>query len=531
MPSLSLCLIVRDEETMLPGFLDATRSLRDEFIAVDTGSTDRTRELLTDAGATIIDHPWGDDFAAARNRSLAAARSDWILVLDADERPSEELAQQIRAVIADETVGAATVRMNLPLPHGHVRQSDLLRLWRHDPGILYAHRIHEDASAGVRSCLARDGRRLVNLTATCEHLGYVRDVAAARTKKERDRTLLRACLDDDPEDWYSWYKLLEVARFWNDEMLWRDTARRLGPRLTGPPAALLPRAPWIGELLALTAVGLSRKPMDQVRWLDPWESRVPPAPAFFLQRGLALERAGELERAEADFQRCRDLPAGTRPMDTTVRPLLGLCRIQAQRGDLLAAGDLVHQALTENPRDPEALLAAVSFAWLHGGAEARDAFVAEHRSLHGDSEELVLALGEQALQTGLWNEAETMLAPVAGDPPRGRAGELLLQSVMARGRIDEARDHCRRLMDEHPPAGMGYLTCCLILGEQVEFTIDLEQSEANAALKEWIAVLWRSRQSHHMSALVDHHRLVSGVFPWLTGYLTDQTEQLKRRLR
>ena len=87
-PRLSLCMIVRDEQEMLPGLLDSVRGLWDEFLVADTGSTDGTVDLLEKAGATVEPFAWCDDFAAARNASLDMASGEWILFLDADERVS-----------------------------------------------------------------------------------------------------------------------------------------------------------------------------------------------------------------------------------------------------------------------------------------------------------------------------------------------------------------------------------------------------------------------------------------------------------
>ena len=83
--SLSLCLVVRDEQEYLPQCLASVRGLADEIIVVDTGSMDRTREIARDFGATIYEIPWQDDFAAARNFALNKATSDYVFMLDADE--------------------------------------------------------------------------------------------------------------------------------------------------------------------------------------------------------------------------------------------------------------------------------------------------------------------------------------------------------------------------------------------------------------------------------------------------------------
>jgi cellulose synthase/poly-beta-1,6-N-acetylglucosamine synthase-like glycosyltransferase len=84
-PSLSLCMIVKNEEKYLARCLASLKPMVDEMIIVDTGSTDTTRDIAEVFGAKVFDYEWHDDFAAARNHSLEQAQGDWILVMDADE--------------------------------------------------------------------------------------------------------------------------------------------------------------------------------------------------------------------------------------------------------------------------------------------------------------------------------------------------------------------------------------------------------------------------------------------------------------
>ena len=77
MATVSLCLIVKDEEANLAACLRPIGGLFDEIVVVDTGSADRTREIARDFGARLFDFPWCDDFSAARNESLRQARSEW----------------------------------------------------------------------------------------------------------------------------------------------------------------------------------------------------------------------------------------------------------------------------------------------------------------------------------------------------------------------------------------------------------------------------------------------------------------------
>lgn len=83
--TLSLCMIVKNEEKYLLQCLKSVRDIVDEMIIVDTGSTDKTVDIARIFGAKIYDFPWTGDFAAARNESMKYATGNWILILDGDE--------------------------------------------------------------------------------------------------------------------------------------------------------------------------------------------------------------------------------------------------------------------------------------------------------------------------------------------------------------------------------------------------------------------------------------------------------------
>lgn len=85
MVTVSLCMIVRDEEGYLGRCLDSALGLFDELIIVDTGSGDATPEIALRYGARLLHFTWCDDFAAARNFAFDAATMDYCLWLDADD--------------------------------------------------------------------------------------------------------------------------------------------------------------------------------------------------------------------------------------------------------------------------------------------------------------------------------------------------------------------------------------------------------------------------------------------------------------
>ena len=82
---LSLCMIVCDEEERLEKCLGSVQKAVDEIIILDTGSTDRTKEIAAGYTPHVHDYAWKDDFAAARNASFALATKPFILWLDADD--------------------------------------------------------------------------------------------------------------------------------------------------------------------------------------------------------------------------------------------------------------------------------------------------------------------------------------------------------------------------------------------------------------------------------------------------------------
>lgn len=96
MVSLSLAMIVRNEAPNLPGVLADAAAFCDELLVVDTGSTDETRDVATAAGARVVEFPWIDDFAAARNASFDACTGDWVIWLDADDRVPPVVQDGIR---------------------------------------------------------------------------------------------------------------------------------------------------------------------------------------------------------------------------------------------------------------------------------------------------------------------------------------------------------------------------------------------------------------------------------------------------
>lgn len=90
MVTISLCMIVKNEQDVIARCLDSVKGIVDEIIIIDTGSTDNTKEIVENYTDTIFDFQWIDDFSTARNYSFSKATKDFILWLDADDVILEE---------------------------------------------------------------------------------------------------------------------------------------------------------------------------------------------------------------------------------------------------------------------------------------------------------------------------------------------------------------------------------------------------------------------------------------------------------
>jgi glycosyltransferase involved in cell wall biosynthesis len=198
-PFISLCMIVKNEELRLPRCLESVRGLVDEYVIVDTGSTDRTKEIAKSFGAKVLSFAWSDDFSEARNESLRHAKGDWIIFLDADEtlNRSGESDCLKKAASAPGIDAYYVPILNPDTNHGSESTvGSAVRFFRKYPGIRFAGRVHES----VDRFLSGVGARAARSTFIIEHYGYGLDRDIVRKKYERNLNLLEKELEENPSD-------------------------------------------------------------------------------------------------------------------------------------------------------------------------------------------------------------------------------------------------------------------------------------------------------------------------------------------
>jgi glycosyltransferase involved in cell wall biosynthesis len=145
--TISVAIVAMDEEANIGRTL-ASVSWADEIVLVDSGSKDRTCDIAHEYGAQVVIEPWRG-YVAQKQYAIELCTKDWVLLLDADEEVSPELAEEIRAAIADPNAasGYKLPRRNLFLGrwmrHGGFYPDPKLRLFRRGYGYVTGHDPHD----------------------------------------------------------------------------------------------------------------------------------------------------------------------------------------------------------------------------------------------------------------------------------------------------------------------------------------------------------------------------------------------------
>ena len=219
MPTLSLCMIARDEAESLGRAVDSFAGLADEVVVVDTGSTDGTVAVAEAHGARVVHHVWQNDFSLARMAGFTAATGDWTFVIDADERLLPESRDEVRRIVATGKAEAYVVTRRDHMPGGF-SEMPFVRLARRDLRYRMVGRIHERVEPMFT--------RVESTGIVVEHLGYVKGANDARLR--RNVALLELELADRPEQAY-YLADLAHARYLLGDARWVDALAATFPLL------------------------------------------------------------------------------------------------------------------------------------------------------------------------------------------------------------------------------------------------------------------------------------------------------------
>jgi tetratricopeptide (TPR) repeat protein len=243
--TVSAALIVKNEEKFLPGCLASLAGRVDEIVVVETGSTDKTRSIALDAGARVLDFPWRQDFAAARNFGLDAVKARWVLYIDADERLVLPDGVRLASLLGNPAAIAARLKFR-PIPRGTpVRE---YRLFKSRPDIRFVGAIHETILPNLEKLKGTPNSEIIEVDAELMHLGYEGDLTH---KHRRNLPILRRMVQEWPDRLYYWLDLAQALRGLGEVDEARETC------LQGLEIARIQTSPSSKSIAAMIAMNLA----------------------------------------------------------------------------------------------------------------------------------------------------------------------------------------------------------------------------------------------------------------------------------
>ncbi|WP_440191063.1 glycosyltransferase [Anaerocolumna jejuensis] len=200
--TVSLCMIVKNEDWILDRCLDSVTGIVDEIIIGDTGSTDNSKEIAAKYKAQVFDIPWEDDFSRARNMTLKKAACDWILLLDADELFDKRDTEAFLQLLDNEKYDGYHFTLLNYFDEENTKEYSVhyaFRLLRNTGEYYYQGRIHEQIN---KKGSPLDGSRFTLADVTLFHYGYTEKAIERKQKHARNMPLLKKQLEDNPADPY-----------------------------------------------------------------------------------------------------------------------------------------------------------------------------------------------------------------------------------------------------------------------------------------------------------------------------------------
>lgn len=199
-----MCMICKNEEQRIGRCLESLMDTGLELVVVDTGSTDRTKEIALQYTSCVYDYTWCNDFSDARNYSLQMASNDWILMLDADEWIEQIDIEELlyfKKNLSD-AVGSVSRHNKVGTPENPGYTTDRTERFFNRKKYHYTGTIHEQLTPKYR--LPMD---CYLLKTEIGHDGYCMSDAEREQKAHRNISLLEDQLRSDPGNPYVLYQL------------------------------------------------------------------------------------------------------------------------------------------------------------------------------------------------------------------------------------------------------------------------------------------------------------------------------------
>ena len=456
--TLSLCMIVRDEEEMLPRCLAAAKPAVDEIIIVDTGSKDRTIEIAREFGATVIEREWTGSFSDARNVSFEAATGDWIIYLDADEELVADDVKRLRALtgrVWREAFYLVETSYTGEVGEGGAITNNALRVFRNRPHYRFEGRLHEQIGQHLPSYAPG---RIEQSSVRIDHYGYLGQVRDAKEKSRRNLELLKAQQAENAPSAFMHFNigteyavigdhsraLAEFARAWSLVQAGGEEGNDYVP-------ALLQRL-----VTALRHCGRAEEAIGRAR--DGLQ-RFPGFTDLVFAQALASLSLGKEDDAIAYWERCIDMgDAPARYLAAsgtgTYLPRISLADVHLRRGDVERARELLEWCIDQHP-DFIGVIDPYATALLRTGVAAEEIVGKIESQLPSLTPAARFMLAGALYRHGAMAAAETEFRAVLQSRPNSAQVRVqLAESLLGQRRYDEAAAEAAEIGEDDAFAGL-----------------------------------------------------------------------------
>jgi len=403
--TLSVAMIVKDEEHCIADAIRSVAPIADQIVVVDTGSGDRTAAVARSLGAEVFEHIWQDDFAAARNESLRHCRGDWIFVLDADEMVAQEDLGRFRALTeTNEKVAHRFVSRNYgfnseltgwrpcspkdPYARGCPgwHPSIKTRLFKRHPEIRFEGRIHEL----VMGSLDKLGVARVLCDIHIHHYGRAQSPEQLRLKQKYYLELARKKTQDDPSDAKSYFELANQLHELGD---YEGAAESYRKALEIEPNSALILANLGSIYHKLGEFRSAKESHERALELEPDRADT------MRNLGVTLASMGEYEQAIEHIGKAAELQPDLFDVDRALGTVL---EAAGRTAEALTA---YRRAIETSGPSPALLESFTGLALQLGQVETAETVLRELLDSYPDDAVLVNSLGEIAYNDGRTEEA------------------------------------------------------------------------------------------------------------------------------
>lgn len=491
--AVSACMIVKNEEELLPGCLESIRDWIDELIVVDTGSTDRTVEIAESYGAHVFHQSWEGDFSKHRNFSIAQATREWVFIIDADECIYQEDVSLIKKVLNQQDYNIISINVFNVTGKNEEQVTFLpsIRFFRRNLGLKYEGIVHNLLLPPADQPIMRAGIRL-------KHYGYGLSPEKMKAKMSRSKELLEKQITENPNNSFALFNYAQLLRGEgvegrpeNASKIIEAAGRAL--ELTHPDIAserhihimahhqlawvyfvlgkyekaerycfdvLLFKPDYLDALLLLGHIYLRQEffdkaeqyyrkyieaqrkynetcEVDNIIILNPRS-----LPAAYYGLGLAAEHTGDLEKAGQHYRRTFQLSPGY--MDVSFR----LGRLYLIDHDYGEAERCFLKQLELDEKSHQAVVGLADLYFAQKNFEKAEEYYQRALEISPTDNASLIRYGHFLLERGEKNRAVEMFkkaAESAGSP--GKAERYLAETYFRQNRFEEAADVYRKLLE------------------------------------------------------------------------------------